>query len=555
MHIKYCALPQTDALGVPTTTVLTPESREKLAYPLLPKISSFVDSLRPDPGKIYTLISALGATEYWGQNRNGDIFYEDALSHPGLDYGYRTFLRALNFLHHKNKHPSLAIGKIFASEWHPEMKRVELVVGVARDLARLRGGERVVEKLDRGESPPVSMGCRVMWDRCSICCDIDKFEHAKSTFDPRIHRTIANAVLAFHRRDPIRGIAPTTNDYCECIRLRKNKILPDGRQVGMINDYPNFFDLSWVFVGADRTSRALLSNLLEHVKPAGGRKIFDMSPKPAIDDEDGVEKTASVEISPFIKYALMGGSYVDKSAASDKEADIVKQVASTFNEKTLPVLTQEEDDIDPKRLDDLGSQGLNPVLSTLSGLGIVLKPPEFQRFYLACHGRSQLADRLQQLGTCFKPTTGVHRPVDLNPEHITESLASSLMDLVPSRSFHSPFLIRRAVIIGIRTPKQDNSVRESNQFLDKMGSAYNNYRQQLLENMGQLANRAQGMDSLGLPSEVRNPGALSTIYVVRAHEPKIEDEEGLMAFIKEHPWLTASVVVPAMLALKRRLSK
>ena len=43
------------------------------------QISAYVADLRPEPGKIYVHILAMGAGEYFGANRNADFFPEDNL--------------------------------------------------------------------------------------------------------------------------------------------------------------------------------------------------------------------------------------------------------------------------------------------------------------------------------------------------------------------------------------------------------------------------------------------------------------------------------------------
>ena len=105
-------------------------------------------------------------------------------------------------------------------------------------------------------------------------------------------------------------------------------------------------------------------------------------------------------------------------------------------------------------------------------------------------------------------------------------------------------------------PRDIESV--SPHFLDKTGSFpyddYDDYRQQAANNVVPLARAAAGVPSLGLPQDVARPGAIPMVYVIRAHQPEataVKEESGLLAFIKEHPWLTASVVIPGALQLKR----
>jgi hypothetical protein len=189
-------------------------SMGKTASPLLPSVRDLLENIRPDPRRIYILVNALGAGEYWGSNINGDYFPESALIHRGPDYGYETFRTAGLFKHHVNKDASRSFGNILLSAWHDHMKRVELVIEVDRDKAALFGATDVCDKLDQGMFPDVSMGCKVPYDLCSNCTDWRRYEAAKATFDPSRHKSISAAVLEIHKRDPIRGISITRNDYC-----------------------------------------------------------------------------------------------------------------------------------------------------------------------------------------------------------------------------------------------------------------------------------------------------------------------------------------------------
>lgn len=117
-------------------------------------------------------------------NSNADIFYEKALlhdcrHHPSEQhrvddftgkiippYGYWTFLQALPFVHHRNNDPTRAFGKVPIATWNPRMHRVELVAVLNRDQALQFDAGYVIEKIDAGQCPAVSMGCRVPWDRC-----------------------------------------------------------------------------------------------------------------------------------------------------------------------------------------------------------------------------------------------------------------------------------------------------------------------------------------------------------------------------------------------------
>lgn len=196
----------------------------KLATALHPDIQGYINKAKPVPGKTQMLIDALGAAEYWGQNVNGDLFPETALEHDGPDYGAKTFeLYGHPFKHHVNKDPSRAFGQVEVATWNPKMHRVELVVYLDREKCKRFDAYDIIERIERGEFPDVSMGCKVPYDVCSIC------QHKSKT----------------------------PKDYCHHAKNMMNVILPDGRKVFVYNPRPRFFDISFVFIGADKTAKVM----------------------------------------------------------------------------------------------------------------------------------------------------------------------------------------------------------------------------------------------------------------------------------------------------------
>lgn len=207
---------------------------------LHPQIADFVKTVRPSKHGVYVMVNALGAGEIWGSNINGDFFPERELIHAPTDwekysikqmkeagkdweYGFPTFMRAHPFKHHMNKDPSRAFGSVEIAVWNPKMRRVELVVYLDRELCKRFDAYDIIERIERGEFPDVSMGCKVPFDVCSICQ----------------HRS------------------PKPDDYCKHAKNMMNIILPDGRKVFVYNPRPRFFDISFVFIGADKTAKVM----------------------------------------------------------------------------------------------------------------------------------------------------------------------------------------------------------------------------------------------------------------------------------------------------------
>jgi len=241
---------------------LIKEAAAVAAPPQLGVVQRFMKRLPRTNGKLYTLISALGAGEYWGSNSNADEFPEEPLLHvpPGWNdlpheqqiivgrkwqWGYPTFYNAHAFAHHQNKDPNRAFGNIEYVMWDSHMKRVLLIVSFDHARAAKFGSTGVIDRVENGEFPSVSMGCRVPYDVCSYCADWSRI-----TLNP-------SADIAEHRRRPITGLSTETGDYCHHLKNELNKIYPDGKKVMMKNMHPRFFDLSVVFIGADKTSFVL----------------------------------------------------------------------------------------------------------------------------------------------------------------------------------------------------------------------------------------------------------------------------------------------------------
>lgn len=493
----------------------------KTAAPLLPPVQAYLEKLQADPNKIYVLVNALGAGEFWGSNINGDYFPEAALIHKGMDWGYETFYNAYPYKHHVNKDPSRSFGKVELAVWHDGMKRVELVISIDRARAKMFGAEDVCDKLDQGMFPDVSMGCKVPYDLCSYCLDWDKYRRAQSSYDPRIHRTVGQAVLAFHRRDPIRGLSVTRNDYCEHLSTMLNKIMPDGRKVYAINDYPRFFDISFVFIGADKTAK-VMAKLAEANNCFNGvcvpswavaEKRYQTAPT-----EKGFEKVAAYSqaghgltkledlladlgvakgtargIGDTVSSPIetIRSKLREKKASHSKWAEIIKNVApSQFGGKAIRV-DKHGPDLPDGVLDRLGEhRNLSEALSTPTSMGIVLRPREFQRITLISIGRKPMADSLDQAGAVFRPCNEEDSSVPMGHGHFSSILKKLLLPMMEDRSLLEPVAKRRIIKITMRPHSVHHhkgpvmKLASHDPVLTKISAAYNSYLDRIGECMG-----------------------------------------------------------------------
>jgi hypothetical protein len=382
----------------------------------------------------YTLVNALGAGEYFGSNINADFFPWDALTHEGQDYGYKTFeYFAHAFQHHKNKDPSRAFGITVLSVLNHPMKRVELIIKLSREKAKLEGADGIITRIDAGDFPDVSMGCRVPWDVCSIC----------------------------------RHKSKTKDDYCEHMRppeeLRHiygpNRILFDGRKIFVYNYTPKFFDISFVFIGADKTAK-VMAKLASHGPQLCLGDVCTLD-KPSADvaSEAGprtdwispstLQKVASVEECGC---GCEGAGCFGKTS-SQKLSAIIKQIpAGSFSVRRLQDIEKGEPGIPDKSLDSMAEHPLPKVLGAMSVMGIILRPPEFQRIVLKRMGEDGLADDLSKAQKVFSPSTSFSpTSVDTDSKDVTQTLLPLLSSLIKERTaFGGPFQIRVTIAGGGR---------------------------------------------------------------------------------------------------------
>ena len=464
---------------------------------LMSEVSRYISNLKPSPGCQYVLVNAMGAGEYFGSNINGDHFPEAALVHrpddwtgnPIIDkvrsrtwtYGYPTFYHAHAYAHHRNKDPSRAYGTVELASWNPNMKRVELVVCVDKLRCQQFGGMAVWDKLSAGNYPDVSMGSKVPYDTCSICLDWDLYHKALETYDPKKHRHPGAAVLEFHKKlrekngIGIRGLSVTRADYCEHAKRMMNRIFPDGRKAFVYNDFPRFFDISFVFIGADKTAKVMLF-IYRNGQIYSSKPSADVAAAMNVKEPTGdLEKSASVE--DYLLKRAFG------KLAKQKRGEIDKRVVpSQFAGKAVPILTNREPDLPRDVMRLLSKLPLEKGLATTGSMGIILKPREFQRITLIQLGKSDLADELDEKNELF-PRMDEKESVDLNTSDFMPSLARMLLPLMMMRSALGPAIEKRVVISDGKDEEESKEAASSHnsELLRKIGSAYNGYRSAVMD--------------------------------------------------------------------------
>lgn len=196
-----------------TTFTISKDDVEVLGGGLAKTASTLVlpDGHKFDPEFLYMSVRAVSAGEYWGPNKNADLFPEEELK-----LGYKTFLTAHAFKNHDNKDVANAIGDVVEATWDDKMKYVELLIRIDKRVA-----PTIVRGFEKGFMTDVSMGCKIKHSICSICGNVAK----------------------------------TKQEYCTHINNERHKIHEDGRRVYEINIGPQFHDISAVLSGADKTAK------------------------------------------------------------------------------------------------------------------------------------------------------------------------------------------------------------------------------------------------------------------------------------------------------------
>lgn len=240
------------------------------------EIESFLLGLEKKPNHTYLHINAMGASEYWGINRNGDNFPEEMLKQH-----YKTFVTspAHVFRHHINKDPKKSFGVVIFATYNENMHRVELIAECPDDLIA-----DAISRIKLGDYPSTSMACKTPFDVCSICGNK----------------------------------AHSRQEYCSHLRTEIGRLYPDGRRVSALNIGPlKFFDISIVTRGADPTSYIL--------KSAGEGAYLPLpSSLEAAEVEGLVEKTAELKKWSELIKEVTGGEVLSADSTGDKILDSIQ---------------------------------------------------------------------------------------------------------------------------------------------------------------------------------------------------------------------------------------
>jgi len=180
---------------------------------------NLLDKIDQKKNNAYLHVIAMGAGDYYGENNNGDFFYE-----KDLKEFYKTFESAGIFIQHFNKDPSKSIGNVVKAIYNDDMHRVELLLEIKKSKA-----PDIYSDIESGSRIKVSMGVKVPQEMCSYCGSITK-------------GSLANR--------------------CDHLKFEMHRQKPNGQVVYAINIPPmNFFDISVVRKPADAQGHALFQKV------------------------------------------------------------------------------------------------------------------------------------------------------------------------------------------------------------------------------------------------------------------------------------------------------
>lgn len=286
------------------------------------------DELKPPEGKTGIHLVALGEMETYGFNRNADGF-KQADCRDRCD----TFVKYGHvYQHHRNKDPETqGMGEIKCAAYNPDMHRVELYIWADNEKAHDH-----LERLEKTGEVSFSMACTVPTDTCSLC---------------GATRT-----------------GPGDPNECEHIKYQLGKIAEDGKFIGMINNEPKWFDISFVGRPADRIAWSLktASGLNDAIKQAEYEGVV-VPDELAVTSDHGLRKLALMK---------------DLASMSEKMCGWVKKASfETAEERRLFEMRKLASlEVPEYILNDLRAYNPKDTFEALADAGVVLDTKSFFKY-------------------------------------------------------------------------------------------------------------------------------------------------------------------------------
>lgn len=414
---KLIQLDEITKHGEPSVQILRPHEYNRLYHVKAASDAlDYIKQVEPQPGKTIILVLAMTAGEFYGCNRNGDAWPERPLvvgntritEDQVLPLHYKSFESNANvFRHHVNKDPEKKIGDVLKAFYNWPMHRVELLLALDN-----RRAEEIVDEIERGLFPAVSMGCKVRYDVCSICGHM----------------------------------ARNRSEYCDDAKYRLTDTLPNGKVVFVWNPAPKFFDLSMVRRPADKLGYMM-------------KKVAESVPEIHSSAELGeYVENATRKIGGLRKLSIIHKILRGEIAAAKGDDGILS--IKKFSDGIAKPVAEQMPPIDDTVIRSLLQHRPAEVLSTLASMGIFLTTPEFIKFFAwkldpsieipdealdrAVAAQQQIFDFLAENPELLDEVedTGF---LDIAPENVNPDLAQELKPLAEKRSQHEDFLYKRAL--------------------------------------------------------------------------------------------------------------
>jgi len=324
------------------------------------------------PGDIPMHCLAIGATEGYGPNRNGDGFNESTcikqahtfISAPLKDWTKTAHNGARYYRHHKNKEPENSYGYCKLAAYNKDMRRVELLmIGNGTKEAADRNGGHVMPanslaKIERGDDLGWSMACKVAHDVCGNC-----FHKAATRADYCTEDTCVSP------HDGFRGLG---------CRYGLTKLASNGRQMFVENPNAAFFDFSEVTNPADRIAYGGIADYLTKAASAGqilgGAELAEMYAR-----ENGYELATGSD--PVARQVQLISKLATIEHAIERSSDIADiTTVRAFSPEMQPAV-----DLSPLGL--AGTTKMASGLRALTNAGVLLTLADFLK--LASRGEGE----------------------------------------------------------------------------------------------------------------------------------------------------------------------
>ena len=423
---KLIELGELSKYGEPTIQIVRPHEFNKLAHvKTASEALDYIKNVKPMPNKTIILVLAMTAGEFYGFNRNGDGWSERPMQIGKTIIGpaevlpkhYQSFENNANvFRHHINKDPEKRIGQVLKAFYNWLMHRVELLLALDNKQA-----EDVVQEIENGKFPAVSMGCKVKYDVCSICGNC----------------------------------APSRKEYCDHARYQLGDTLSNGKTVGVWNPSPKFFDISAVRRPADKLGFTM-------------KKVADISEIRSGAELGEYVAEASRKVANLRKLSLIQ-KVLNGSITTAKTDNGATREIKQFNDSVATPAAANMPPMDDATIRQLIAYRPAEVLSTLASMGILLTTPEFIKYFVwkfapnidipeeyldravaAQHQvfavlaeNPELLDHMEETGC-----------LELSPENINQALAEKMSSWIEKRSQNRDWLIKRA-LFGLRQTTKD----------------------------------------------------------------------------------------------------